>query len=135
MPSSVAPASRIFEECGILLDIVGLFFRDIFYWPNCVLRANGLAKSARDTFNGIDVKHRLAFVNAIDRADLDAGAILDALAWLHDYVGHIQVPRVTETICLATRACVFPGMLLDLPLHLPTRAPRPVRVMSWPALR
>src|SRR3954470_11096656 len=51
-------------------------------------RAFGLADSAIDAFGGVDDEHVLAFVEAVDRADLDAVHIFAADAGIGDDIGH-----------------------------------------------
>src|SRR4029453_18211305 len=54
-------------------------------------RADGLAGAAVHAFVGVDVEHAVALVDAVDRAFLDAGLVLDVDAGLGDDVGHLRV--------------------------------------------
>src|SRR5690606_33393881 len=51
-------------------------------------RADGLAVAAVDAFHRVDVELAVAFVDAVDRALLHAGAVHDVDARLGDDVGH-----------------------------------------------
>src|SRR5215207_6407755 len=57
-------------------------------WNNCLGRAFGLADAAIDALVRVDDEHVLAFIEAIDRADLDAIHVLAADAGFGNDVGH-----------------------------------------------
>ena len=51
-------------------------------------RALGLARTAVDALLGIDHEDPLGLVDAVDRADVDAGSVFDVDAGLGDDVRH-----------------------------------------------
>src|SRR6266508_2700031 len=55
-------------------------------------RAFGLAGAAVDALLGVDDEEALELVDAVDRADVYAGAVFDVDAGLGDDVGHPRVP-------------------------------------------
>src|SRR5690606_30959835 len=57
-------------------------------WADGVGRALGLADPAVDALVGMDDEHVLAFVEAVDRTDLDAVSVLAPDAVIRDDVGH-----------------------------------------------
>jgi len=56
-------------------------------------RALGLAHPAIDAFIGVDHEHILAFVEAIDRANLDAIHVLALNAIFRNDIGHTTLQR------------------------------------------
>src|SRR5512132_1293215 len=54
-------------------------------------RADRLAGATVHALVGVDVEHAVALVDAVDRALLDAGLVLDVDAGLGDDVGHLRV--------------------------------------------
>jgi hypothetical protein len=76
-----------------------------FHWAGDVVvvedgldRADGLAGAAVHALVGVDVEHAVAFVDAVDRAFLDAGLVLDVDAGLADDVGHCQPPSLADSL-------------------------------------
>ena len=59
-------------------------------------RAGGLAGLAVDAFVGVDVELVLALVDAVDRADFDAGLVLHPDAWLGDDERHVRTSGRTQ---------------------------------------
>src|SRR4029079_5868973 len=78
------------EVIGVDLDVVGPLLRHRVLGKDRGHRALGLAGAAVDALIGVDEVHRILVggVDAIDRADVDAGRVLDADARLGDDVGH-----------------------------------------------
>jgi hypothetical protein len=82
------------------------FFREIFEGKNRSHRANRHARSAIDTFRGIDeqllypfvVGLILARVNAVDRANVNARGVFGADTGLGNYVCHSRSPLLHPII-------------------------------------
>ena len=72
-------------ELDVLLEIRGY----VLFRKNRGHRALGLAGAAIDAFVRMDVELVRAFINAIDRAHVDAGAVLGVLAGFCYDVGHL----------------------------------------------
>src|SRR5215208_5078380 len=87
-------------------------------------RADGLAGAAVHTLRGVDVEHAVALVDAVDRAFLDAGLVLDVDAGLGDDVGHGQPPSLADSL----RASVDLLFAAQDPLLPPP--PRPVKAAA-----
>ena len=81
---------HLLEVIGVDLDELLPFGRDLVLRKDGVHRAGIHAGTAIDALVGIDVVHvcRVVGVDAVDRADLDTGCVLDANAGLSDDVGH-----------------------------------------------
>src|SRR5439155_22841483 len=82
----------VLEELLVQLDealpLIGrlVFREDRLHW------AHRLAGAAVDALVRVDVEHRLAFIDAIHRTDLDTGLVLHVDAWLGDDVRHQDLP-------------------------------------------
>jgi hypothetical protein len=63
-----------------------IFVVDSFYW------ANWLTGTAIHALIWLDVKHAIAFVNAIHGTFFDAGFIFYIDAWVCDHIGHLRPP-------------------------------------------
>src|SRR5256885_17226147 len=82
----------VLEELLVQLDEVLPLIGRLVFREDRLDRADGLASPAVDAFVRMDVEHRLAFVDAIHRTDLDTGLVLHVDARLGDDVRH-QVLR------------------------------------------
>jgi hypothetical protein len=87
----VARASRrpdVFEELRVerLKDLALL--RKFIVIVDRGVRAHSLAGTAVDALIRMDVEHPLALIDAVDRAFLDATAVLHINAVLCDHIGH-----------------------------------------------
>src|SRR5215469_11509956 len=72
--------------------------RRLVRWNRVILedrlhRADGEAKAAIDAFIGLDVHHPPALIDAVDRTDIHAGAVLHVDTGRDDDVGHRPVQR------------------------------------------
>src|SRR5215208_312434 len=83
------------EERGVGDGEVLPLGRDVVLVEDGLHRADGLAGAAVHTLLGVDVEHAVALVDAVDRAFLDAGLVLDVDAGLGDDVGHRSAPSHT----------------------------------------
>src|SRR6266478_7193135 len=70
--------------------------RDFVLGEDRLHRADRLARPAVDAFVGMDEEHRLSLVNAIDRAYLDAGLVLDVDAGFSDHIRHLGPPDIVR---------------------------------------
>jgi len=65
-----------------------------FHWGDFALmrdrldRTDRLTRSAIDLLGGVDGQHAVTFVDAVDRALLDARLVLDVYARLNDHLSH-----------------------------------------------
>src|SRR5215470_11538823 len=73
---------QLVEEPGVLGGEGGPLLGDVVFVEDRFDRADRLASAAVDAFVGVDVEHPLAFVDAVDRAFLDAAFVHDVDAWL-----------------------------------------------------
>src|SRR5712691_4547893 len=76
------------EELLVQLDEVLPLLRGLVLGEDRLHRADGLAGPAVDAFVGVDIEHLRAFVDAVHRADLDAGLVLHVDARLGDDIRH-----------------------------------------------
>src|SRR5712691_10041547 len=76
------------EELLVQLDEVLPLLRGLVLGEDRLHRADGLADPAVDAFVGVDIEHLRAFVDAVHRADLDAGLVLHVDARLGDDIRH-----------------------------------------------
>src|SRR5262249_34973389 len=66
----------VLEELLVQLDEVLPLIGRLVFREDRLDRADGLASPAVDTLVWMDVEHRLAFIDAIHRTNLDAGLVL-----------------------------------------------------------
>jgi len=86
----------LFEEIAIYGDIFFVLGGYIVFRENSIYRAFRLARAAVDALVGVDeelesrFKTGLVFtrVNAVNRANVDAGSVLNVDAWLGDHICH-----------------------------------------------
>src|SRR5262245_54833399 len=78
----------VLEELLVQLDEVLPLIRRLVFCENRLHRADGLAGPTVDAFIGMDVEHRVALVNAVDGANLDAGLVLYVDAGLSNDIRH-----------------------------------------------
>src|SRR5215469_1625880 len=76
---------ELLVDVRVLLPLGGQFVVD----EDGLDRADGLAGAAVDALIRMDVEHRVALVDAIHRADLDAGLVLDVDAGFRDHIRHL----------------------------------------------
>src|SRR5687768_1785477 len=82
----------VLEELLVELDEALPLIGRLVFREDRLDRAHGLARAAVDALVGVDEELVLAFVDAIDRAYLDAGLVLDADARLGDHIRHWGLP-------------------------------------------
>src|SRR5215467_5658116 len=82
----------VLEELLVQLDEVLPLIGRLVLSEDRLDRAHRLASAAVDAFIRVDVEHRVAFVDAVDRTHLDAGLVLHADARLGDDVRHQVLP-------------------------------------------
>src|SRR5699024_5527690 len=83
-----ARGSDVVEEVDVRRVVVLPLFGHIVFVEDRLDGAHGFAGPAVDAFVGVDVEAASAFVDAVDRAFLDAGSVLQVHAGLGDDVGH-----------------------------------------------
>src|SRR5271170_3285792 len=96
------------EVVGVDGGVAGPLFRQVFEGEDGGYRADGDAGAAVDAFDGIDVELLFgvvaglvfARVDAVHRADVDAGGIFCADARLGDYVSHLLLLGQIADRCL-----------------------------------
>src|SRR6266508_1042342 len=76
------------EELPVQLDEVLPLLRGLVLDEDRLHRADGLAGPAVDAFVGVDIELLRAFVDAVHRADLDAGLVLHVDSRLGDDIRH-----------------------------------------------
>src|SRR5688572_31528820 len=82
----------VLEELLVELDEALPLIGRLVFREDRLDRAHGLAGAAVDALVGVDEELVLAFVDAIDRAYLDAGLVLDVDARLGDHMRHWGLP-------------------------------------------
>src|SRR5699024_2170071 len=80
--------TEIVEELDVGLVVLFPFFRHIILVEDRLDRAHRFAGTAVDAFVGVDVKTAFALVDAIDRAFVDAGLVLEINTRLGNDVRH-----------------------------------------------
>src|SRR5258708_1621473 len=83
-----AGRGELVEEPGVLNSELGPLLRYVVFVEDRLDRGERLAGAAVDALVGVDVENPLAFVDAVDRAFLDAALVLDLDARLGDHVRH-----------------------------------------------
>src|SRR2546428_8697556 len=78
----------VHEELLVQRDEVFRLFRRLVLGEDRLHRAHGLAGPAVDALVGVDEELVRPLVDAVHRADLDAGLVLDSDARLDDHVRH-----------------------------------------------
>src|SRR4051794_6264545 len=100
------PGHRVVEELGVHRGELFPLGGNVILVEDRGDRTGGLAGAAIDAFVGLDVEHPAALVDAVDRALVDAGAVLHVDAGLADRVGH-RFPFG----CRVIQGLVVPGMV------------------------
>src|SRR5690554_3886789 len=85
---SAARRADVFEELDVRVVVVGPLPGEVVFIEDRLDRTYRLARATVDTLVWMDVQHPIAFVYAVDRAFIDARAILQIDARLGDDVGH-----------------------------------------------
>ena len=101
---SARGAERLFalgEERGVGGGELLPLGRHVVVVEDGLHRADRLAGAAVHALVGVDVEHAVALVDAVDRAFLDAGIVLDVDAGLGDDVGHRSALPM-QSVCDAT---------------------------------
>src|SRR5713226_1688245 len=98
-PASVLRRARldrgvVDEELLVQRDEVLPVGRRLVLGEDRLHRAHRLAGAAVDALIRVDVEHLRPLVDAVDRADLDTGLVLDADARLRDDVRHGDLPSL-----------------------------------------
>jgi hypothetical protein len=86
-----AGRAQVLEELDVGLVVVLPLLRQVVLVENRLDGSHGLARAAVNALVGVDVKHALALVDAIDGALLDARLVQDVHARLRDDVGHLEL--------------------------------------------
>src|SRR5712664_1113260 len=86
------------EELLVQRDEVFRLFRRLVFGEDRLHRAHRLAGPAVDTLVGVDEELIRPLVDAVHRADLDAGLVLDVDARLDDHVCHGDLPLIRSTL-------------------------------------
>src|SRR5215472_8026192 len=87
-----ARGAELVEEPCVLGGELGPLLGDVVFVEDRLDGADRLAGAAVDALVGVDVEHPLAFVDAVDRAFLDAALVLDVDARLGDHIRHWRLP-------------------------------------------
>src|SRR5690606_29382975 len=82
------------EEVDVRRVVVRPLLRQIVLVEDRLDGADRFARAAVHAFIRVDVEHAVALVDAVDRALVDAGPVLDIDAGLGDHVGHEAAPAV-----------------------------------------
>src|SRR5271157_3910926 len=96
------------EELGVGGFEGALALRQIVARVNRVDRTDAEAEPAVDALVGLDIHHPGALVDALDRTDLLAGAVLHVDAGRGDHVSHDETPAASAPAPLR-RALLFEG--------------------------
>src|SRR5699024_5819607 len=79
---------ELVEELDVVAVVLLPLIRDIVFVEDRFDRAHRLAGTAVDAFVRMDVEAARAFVDAVDRAFVDTGPVLDIHARLRDHIRH-----------------------------------------------
>src|SRR5258708_2784389 len=105
-----APAGDGFtEELGVDLLERRLCLRQVVLVIDRLHRADRQADAAIDAFLRLDVHHPPALVDAVARATVLAGSVLDVEAGGDDDVGHLKPPAIAADAFPRRRAHPRPG--------------------------
>jgi len=88
----MAGSPRPSEELDIGLVVVGPFLGKVILVVDCLDRADRLAGAAVDALVRMDIEGAVALVDAVDRALVNAGAVLHIDAGQRDHIGHRAAP-------------------------------------------
>src|SRR5690606_9696542 len=83
-----AGAAQVVEELDVGLVVLGPLLREVVLVVDRLHGAHRLAGTAVHALVRVDVQGTLALVDAVDRALLDAGLVLEVDTGLGDHVGH-----------------------------------------------
>src|SRR6266498_5207325 len=83
-----ARGADVVEEVDVRGVVVLPLLRDVVLVEDRLNRADRLARPAVHALVRVDVEHPVAFVDAVDRALLDARSVQHIDAWLGDDVSH-----------------------------------------------
>jgi hypothetical protein len=92
LEGSAGGAEVVEESCArglVLLPLLG----QVVLVEDRLDRADRFTRAAVDAFVGMDVEGAATFVDAVDRAFLDAGAVLEVDARQRDHIGHSGLPQ------------------------------------------
>src|SRR5215213_2167509 len=90
--------AEVIEELDVRLVVVLPLLRGVVLVEDRLDGADRLAGAAVHALVGVDVEHPLAFVDAVDRALVDARPVLQVDARLGDDVGHQVLLGVTDLL-------------------------------------
>ena len=93
-------------QCVFRVDLKPLFETWLRICLNCLSRAFRLTYATVDAFIWVDDEHVLAFIETVDRADLDAVHIFAPNAIVGHQIGHILL-RIPQGEC---GQCVWSGL-------------------------
>ena len=85
------------EELNIRLVVVGPLARKVVLVVDRLDRADRLTGTAVHALVGVDVKHAVALVDAVNGALFDASFVFNIDAGKGDYVSHDSILSVTDT--------------------------------------
>ena len=99
-------------------------------WFDSICRAFGLANPAIYAFIGMNDEHVLAFIEAVDGANLDAVHVFALNAIVRDDIGHLAVWSWAEREVAGRRRLAKPVLN-----RFPPRRKRPGHMAGWSVLR
>jgi hypothetical protein len=91
------------EKLNVGLVIIGPLGREVVFIINGLDRTDRLAGTAINALIGVNVKHAVTLVNAVDWALFDASLVFNIHARQSDDVGHVGIPSKTVFIIALTR--------------------------------
>jgi len=83
-----AGRANLVEELHVGRVVLGPLLRYVIFVIDRLDRAYRLARTAVDTFVGVDVEHAVTLVNAVDGTFVDARSVFDIHTREGDDVGH-----------------------------------------------
>ena len=90
-PCCTARGTQRVEELGVDGEELALVVGQVVLVVDGLDGADGLTGTTVDTLVGVDVQRALALIDAVDRALLDAGAVLDVHAGQANDVCHLAL--------------------------------------------
>jgi hypothetical protein len=80
--------ANLHKEFHVGRVVLSPLFGDVVLVVDGFNRTHRLTRTTIHTLIGVDIEHTIAFIDAIDRAFIDAGSIFNIHTGKCDYIGH-----------------------------------------------